>query len=289
MKDEKMSAYGYIKQTICIIVASVVIAFNIKTFVQAGGLIPGGFTGIAILTQEIMLKFFNVHIPYTPINLVLNAFPIILGLKFIGKKFIAFSCLAIVVSSILVDLIPAHPLTYDLLLISIFGGIVSGAAISLCLSAGASSGGANIIAIYFSEKYGIDTFGYVLFANAVLLAVAGFIFGWEKALYSIIFQFTSTEMIHMCYRRYQQNTLLIITDMPVEVAEMISKCARHGSTAFAGMGTYEKKERTMIYSVVGSDEVKTIIPAIKAIDDKAFINVIKTDSLVGRFYYKPHS
>ena len=95
-----------------------------------------------------------MEIPYTLINVILNAIPVFIGLKFIGVKFTMSSCVVIVLSSILTDLIPSQPITYDPLLISIFGGLINGFVVSLCLIGNTSSGGTDFIAIYFSEKNG---------------------------------------------------------------------------------------------------------------------------------------
>ena len=127
------------KRIIIICLASALMAVNIKTFVHAGGLYPGGATGLTILIQSICKMFFNITIPYTPVNLLLNAVPIYIGFRFIGKKFTLYSCLSILVTSILTDIIPDIAVTYDILLISIFGGIISGFAISLCLSMNATT------------------------------------------------------------------------------------------------------------------------------------------------------
>ena len=125
---------------------------------------------------------------------------------YIGKKFTLYSGLMIVVSSILTDLLPGFEITSDPLLISIFGGIINGCAISLCLFANATSGGTDFIAIFFSERKGIDTWNYIFLGNVAMLIVAGLLFGWDKSLYSIIFQFASTQILHMLYKRYQKQT-----------------------------------------------------------------------------------
>ena len=117
--------------TIC--VAALIMATNIKTFVQTGNLIPGGATGITILIQRAMESFFDLHIPYTILNLTINAIPVYIGFRYIGKKFTLYSCLMIFLTGIFTDLIPYHVVTYDILLISIFGGIINGFAISQCL------------------------------------------------------------------------------------------------------------------------------------------------------------
>jgi uncharacterized membrane-anchored protein YitT (DUF2179 family) len=271
-----------------VIIASVIMALNIKSFVRAGGLLPGGFTGLTILIQEIASEFFGYKISFAVVNILLNSIPVFVSYQYIGKKFTLYSCVMIILTSIFTDILPAYPITYDILLISIFGGMVTGTAISMCLFADATSGGTDFIAIFLSKRHGIDAWNYILIGNAVILLIAGYLFGWNKALYSIIFQFTSTQMVHLCYKRYKKNTLFIITEYPELVAKAISETTRHASTTFHGFGTYEKKDRTLIYSVVGREEVKKVVAKIREVDDKVFINIIKTEQLEGNFYIKPN-
>lgn len=276
-----------IKRVIRIIIASLIIAANIKIFVNAGSLFPGGFTGLSILIQRSFDKFLGIKIPYSPVNIILNAIPAWFCFKAIGKKFTGLSCLCIVLTSIFTDIIPAVPITYDVLLISIFGGIVMGAGISICLSAEATSGGTDFIAMYISQKYGKDAFSYIFAGNMVLLAIAGFLFGWDAALYSIIFQFSSTQVIHMLNKRYQKNTLLIVTSKPEEVEDAIYAITHHGATRIEAKGAYTNIERPLIYSIVSSENVKKVMTVIRKIDEDAFVNVIKTDDVEGNFFIPP--
>lgn len=276
-----------IKRVIRIIIASLIIAANIKIFVNAGSLFPGGFTGLSILIQRSFDKFLGIKIPYSPVNIILNAIPAWFCFKAIGKKFTGLSCLCIVLTSIFTDIIPALPITYDVLLISIFGGIVMGAGISICLSAEATSGGTDFIAMYITQKYGKDAFSYIFAGNMVLLAIAGFLFGWDAALYSIIFQFSSTQVIHMLNKRYQKNTLLIVTSKPEEVEDAIYAITHHGATRIEAKGAYTNIERPLVYSIVSSENVKKVMTVIRKIDEDAFVNVIKTDDVEGNFYIPP--
>lgn len=277
-----------VKRFFLILTASVIMAANIKIFIRAGGLFPGGFTGITILVQQIASKYFSVDISFALLNISLNAIPIIISFRRIGRKFTLYSCLMIGLTALFTDFMPSFAITYDILLISVFGGMVSGAAISLCLFADATSGGTDFIAIFLSEKYGIDAWNYILIGNAVVLIIAGALFGWDKALYSIIFQFTSTQIIHGWYKRYHKNTLLIITDSPEEIIRIIYEQSGHGATIINSIGSHNKQERTLVYSVVSSDEVKKLISRLKDADEDIFINVIKTEQLNGNFYLKPN-
>lgn len=277
-----------IRRFIVICIASVLMAVNIKTFVRTGDLYPGGATGLTILLQTIFDRFFGISVPYTAINLLLNAVPVYIGFRFIGKKFTLFSCLMIVLTSVLTDMIPAHVITYDILLISIFGGIMNGLAISMCLAVGATSGGTDFISIYLSEKKGVDSWNLILGLNIVIISIAGALFGWDKALYSIIFQFAATQVLHALYTRYQKRTLFIVTKKPEEISDIIYEITNHGATILEGTGSYEHCERNVVYSIVAKDEVKKVLHAVREIDENAFANEVKTEGLLGRFYQKPN-
>lgn len=284
----KTEAKESIKKILVICLASFLMALNIKSFVRTGGLYPGGATGLALLIQRAADMFLHITIPYTIVNILLNAIPVYIGFRFIGKKFTMYSCLMIVLTSVLTDIIPGYAITYDTLLISIFGGLINGFVIGLCLHMNATTGGTDFIAIYLSEKKEIDSWNVVLGINVVILVAAGVLFGWDKALYSIIFQYTSTQVVHILYRKYQHETLFIVTNKATEVYEVISKMSNHGATIMEGEGSYEHQERKIVYSVVSSAQSKSIIREVKKADPHAFVNAIKTEQIAGRFYQKPN-
>ena len=273
-----------IKRFVVITLAAVLMAVNIKTFVRTGDLFPGGATGITLLITRSSRMFFNVKLPYTVVNIILNAIPVYIGFRFIGKKFTLFSCWVILLAGFMVDIIPGYVITEDILLITIFGGMINGLAISVCLLMNATTGGTDFISIFLSEKKGMDAFNIILVGNAVVLLIAGLLFGWDRALYSIIFQYVTTTVIHVLYRKYQQITLFIVTDHPNEVCEIISEISHHGATTWKGERHYNHCERTLVYSIVSSAEADKVVKAIKEIDKAAFINLIKTQQLLGRFY-----
>ena len=283
-----MKQRNTIQRIFLVIIASFVMAANIKIFVRAGDMFPGGFNGLTLLIQRTASQYFHIEIPFSLINLLLNAAPALISFIYIGKKFTVYSGLMIVLSSILTDILTSLEITSDPLLIGVFGGIINGCAISLCLFARATSGGTDFIAIFFSEKKGIDTWNYIFIGNVIMLVVAGLLFGWEKALYSIIFQFASTQVLHMLYKKYQKCTLLIITDKPTEIYEIIQANTHHDATLFRGVGCYEGKEKNLLYSVVSAEETKHITDQIRKIDPKAFINSMKTEQITGRFYIEPN-
>jgi uncharacterized membrane-anchored protein YitT (DUF2179 family) len=287
----KTTVWYTAKRLLLIIAGALLMAFNLNTFVHAGGLIPGGFTGLTLLIQESALRFGGVNIPFSVILYVLNAVPAVLSFKTIGKWFTLYSGLMVFLSGLFTDWMPAMFIQviqlHDILLSAVFGGLLNGTAICLCLYADATSGGTDFIAIFISEKFRKDAWNYIFIGNCVILIAAAFLFTLDRALYSIIFQFTTTAVLSRLYQGYQQKTLFIITGKSREVYELIRDRTHHAATSFSGIGRYEMAERVMLYSVVSAREANGLVAAIKKIDPNAFINVIKTEQLNGRFYQRP--
>ena len=275
------------RRTVLILCGATLSALCLVSFVRTAGLFPGGFTGTSLLIQEACDRFLGVRVPYSALSVTLNFIAAALCFRYIGKRFALFSMLAVAVTSVLTDLLPGFSVSADPLLCSVFGGLVNGLATSLCLRADASTGGTDFISIYLAEKSGRDAFNIILGGNVVMLTVAGLLFGWERALYSMIFQFCTTQALHTLFRRYQHRTLWIVTDSPGEVYSVIRDTAHHGATLFQGIGLYRNEPRSMIYTVLSGDEIRRVVRDVRQVDPHAFINIQRTDSLTGRFYRRP--
>lgn len=278
-----------IKRFAVMILASAIMAVNTRSFTNTAGLYPGGAMGLTLLIQGVFERYLAVQIPYTFVNLLLNAIPVYIGFRFIGRKFTWRSLFVILMIGVLTDIIPPIVITYDTLLIAIFGGVINGFGISLCLSVDCTTGGTDFISIFLSQKKGMDTWNIILGINAVILLLAGLLFGWDKALYSIIYQYAATEVLHILYKRYQKQTMLIITEKPQEIVEGIYSVAHHGATILKGEGGYTHEDRYIIYSVVSRDEVKKIMKVVTDTGGQAFVNTFKSDDVLGNFYHSPHS
>ena len=265
---------------------AILMAVNLNTFVHTAGLLPGGFTGITLLLQEVFSKFCGIKIPFAVFYWGLNIVPAIICFKYVGKRFTLFSIWMIIASGFLTDILPGLDVTNDVLLCTIFGGIANGIAISLCLMAGATSGGTDFISIYVSEKTGRSIWNHIFISNVIVLAIFGLLFGWSRALYSIIFQFATTQILTALYKRYQKSTLLIITDKPDELVKTIRETTGHDATLFKGEGCYTGLERNMLYTVISSDTEEKLIREVKKTDPMAFINILQTKMLKGNFIMK---
>lgn len=266
---------------------ALIMGLNLNTFVPAANMIPGGFTGLVRLIQMLFAKYAGKNIPFSPFYYFLNLSAAFICFKYIGKKFAIYSLLMIFLSGLFADFIPDYELTNDVLLCSVFGGIFNALAITLCLLAGATSGGTDFIAIYVSEKYNKTAWNYIFAGNMVMLLTSGFLLSWDSALYSIIFQFTSTQILNHLYTRFQRMTLFIITNKAQILYNLIRDNTHHTATLFSGTGCYSGEKRDLVYTVVGNQDLRKLLPLIKVADPQAFINFIPSKEILGRFYKKP--
>ena len=277
-----------------ICLAAVIMAVNIKSFVRTGGLYPGGATGLTLLLQRVFELWFHIELPYTLVNVILNGFPVYLGFRFIGKKFTLYSVRDDHAHQ------PAHRLAPRLspspttpLLISIFGGLIN----ALCHQpvpgyANATTGGTDFIAIYLAETLQpIDAWNsWSLVLNVFILMPlqACSLAGTRRCTPSSSSSPSTQVLQHDVQALPAKRTLFVVTNHAQAVYEEISKISHHGATVMDGEGSYQHEERKVVYSVVSSDEAKAVIRAVHHADPKAFINVIKTDQVQGRFYQRPN-
>lgn len=275
-----------VKSIILVALSAACMAFNINSFVNVVGLYPGGFNGIALLVQRAGASFFQVGIAFSLISYPLNILALLLSYKSLGRRFLIYTCLSVGLCGLLTDIIPALPITDDVLLASVFGGIINGVCISLAMIVGGSTGGLDILANVYGHKLNKDPWNITLGVNCLILLAAGLLFGWDKALYSIIFQYASTQIIHLLYKKYQQATLFIISDQYQQIYQTIMEHTHHSATVLDGTGCFTNEEKKLIYSVVSGQQVKSLIREIRKVDGKAFINIVKTTELDGRFIYK---
>ena len=161
------------------------------------------------------------------------------------------------------------------MLVAVFGGLINGVSIGICLYVRITSGGTDFIAIPLMERWNVSTWNYILAGNVVMLLIAGALFGWESALYSIIFQFASTQVVRVMDPESTGGVCAQIQEL------------HHTATLVEGVGLYNGERCVLIYTVVYVGEVRKMTRMVHQADPKAFINVLRTERLAGNFYRRP--
>lgn len=267
--------------------SAIIHSFAIVNFTIPAALYPAGFSGISRLISDISNDFFGLNLSYSILYFTFNVLVSLFVFKKIGRKFTIYSIVQFTLVSIITNYLPRNFFVSDMLLLSVFGGIVNGLAIGIALTFNFSTGGFDFISVYFSNKFKKDIWNYTFLINVMIILIAGYLYSWERALYSIIFQFCSTQVIKMLNHRYTFKTLSIITKHPDEVANAILRDFRHGITEVSAKGYFSKEDTTMLVSVVNTFQYHEIVKVILATDPHAFINVQNTRAIYGNYYQKP--
>lgn len=279
--------YFDIKLLLCAIVSALIYSIAITSFSIQAAIYPAGLSGISRIISDICLKYFNFHLSYSIIYFPINVFLAIFVYKTLGKKFTIYSVIQFTLVSIFTSFFKPLVTLDNTFLYAIFGGVINGFAVGLALSYNFSTGGSDFLSVYFSSKYKKSIWNYTFIINCVILLLAGLLFGWDRALYSIIYQYCSTQVIKMMHQRYTYTTLTIITTKPQEVADEIQKNIRHGITEIHAHGHFSNSDTTMLYTVVNSYQYHNVIDIVKGVDEHAFINVQKTVEIIGNYYQTP--
>lgn len=270
-----------------VIFAILVYAFNLKAFVYNANLISSGITGLSIFVQRLLHDFAHLEVPLTLVSMTLNIIPATIAWIVVGKKFTIVSFIIVNIMTFVTDLLPVMVITNDQIVSAVFAGILNGFSLGLILKLGFSSGGTDFISIAVAKKYHIPIFNYVMIFNIILICIQGMVYGFDQALYSIVFQFVTTQVINYLYKHFEKRTLFIITDKPDEISKAVIEHSEHSVTKIQGVGGFSGKEKNVLYLIVTEPELKFILQLIKDTDRDAFINVVKSNEVSGNFHYLP--
>ena len=281
------SKYLDFKLLLMAVISAVIHAFAISNFSIPGSIYPAGFSGISRLTTDLLRDMSGIDISYSVFYFSINILTSLFFYNRIGKKFATYSIIQFTLVAVLSSVFKPVMDIDERLLYAVFGGILNGFGVGLALSYNFSTGGFDFISVYFANKFKKDLWNYIFIVNALILCIAGLVYGWETALYSIIFQYASTNVIKMLHQRYTHKTLTIVTSLPEEVSAEILKHIRHGITEINATGYYSHQNKTMLYTVINSFQYKEVVKIVLQTDPHAFINVQDTEAIYGNYYQKP--
>ena len=259
-------------------------ALGIQLLLQPAKLYTSGVTGASQLIVNLLNQFADMNTPVYLWYVLLNLPLIILAWLKLGKKFTILSIISVASASLFILVIPLYPITKDPLLSAVFGGILSGAGIGLCFRYGFSTGGTDIIALIVQRSTG-QSVGQVSFAiNAVIITIAGFAFGWELALYTIISIYITNMVIDKMYIQQQKITVTVYSHRVDDISKELLKSLNRGLTLdYHLRGAYSGEEIGSITMVLTKYQLFFAKKIILKEDPQAFINIQPTMSIAGKF------
>ncbi len=270
-----------------VIISALIYSVNMNSFVVSANIFPAGFAGISRLFSGILFDYFNINISFSVIFFLMNMSVTFFVFTKLGRKFAIFSIIWFSCTTLFTLILPPFLITDDQLLNAVFGGIINGIAIGIALKNNASSGGTDFIAIYMSIKKNMPMWNYIMGLNVIILILAGFSFGWEKSLYSIIFQYSCIQVINVIHDEYKLSNLFIVTEKSDEVVAAFYKTCRHGITKINAEGEHSHKPKILLFTTINTNQLPEVINAIKKADPKVFITVNHSERIIGNYYQKP--
>lgn len=276
-----------IKTFVLIFLSAVLYVLTLKAFIDPANLYPAGFVGIAKIINVALVKPFGIEIPFMVLYFILQLLATLLVFRLIGKRFCLLTILQFSLVSVLSLFVPNINIVDDRILMIIFGGVLSGMSAILAIKAEGSTGGTDFIAIYLQNKDPkIPAWDVVMYINYSILFFSGLLENWTIALYSMVFQFITTMTINSRDSRNRLSCLHIISEKGDVVSKVLLQKVNRGITKIDGCGIYTGVHKDVLLMVVNYYQVNEIISIIQSIDPNAFINVTKTERVVGNFQYK---
>lgn len=264
-------------QMIVIGLCSMLFGFAFNTFLIPHKLTSGGVTGIAFFIHHFL------HINTGVIILIMNIPLFLLGLKYLGKKFILLTGYAVFVLSFSMKFIPIHPISNDILLSSIIGGALYGIAVGLIIRIGGSTGGTDIVSLILAKKRNLQVGFLNICMNLLVVAISGLIFGWGITLYTIIAIYVSGRAVDLVYTNQNKLTLTIVTEKYEELTEALIHLHARGVTVTDAEGAYTHKPKKVLTTVITKYELNETKHTIRTVDQKAFVNIMQTMEVMGHF------
>ena len=266
---------------IMLLIAGCVNAFGVTIFLAPVKLYDSGISGTSMLLSQLTSGKVSLSIFLIILNIPLFLF----GLKKQGRAFTIYSLFTVAVYSIAawlitdvlpVDVTTASPLAeQDLLLCALFGGIISGVGSGLTIRFGGAIDGIEVMSVIFSKKLGITVGTFVMIYNVILYFICGFVMGsWILPLYSIVTYMAALKTVDFIVEGIDRSKgVMIITEKPTEVAEILMTTFETGATIMPAMGGYSKAEKHIVYFIVNRFQISRMRTLVHAVDPKAYMTI----------------
>ena len=268
-QHRKLSKTQIFQRALLIALGATLMGVGLEIFLVPNKVIDGGITGISIMLSYITgwnlgLFIFLLNIPF-----------FFIGYKQIGKTFAFSTLFGILILSIVTALLhPVPALTEDILLASVFGGIILGIGVGIVIRYGGSLDGTEILAILSEKKLPFSVGEIIMFFNLFILGTAGFVFTWDRAMYSLIAYYVAFKTIDITITGLDESkSAWIISDNAHQIGEAILNRLGRGVTYINGEGAYSGDDKKVIFCVVNRLEEAKLKEIVSENDPSAFLAV----------------
>jgi len=255
-----------IKRVILVLAGSTIAAAGLQFFLLPNHLLDGGVTGIAILSAYLS------GIPFGVFLLILNIPFVIIGYRKFGKDFALYSTMGIVALAALTFVHIPHGFTDEPILAAVFGGILVGVGSGLVIRYGGIIDGSDTIAVLIDRVTVFSVGEAIMFINGLIITIAGFVFGWESALYSLIAYFVAHKAIDVTVEGLNESRTVWVVSMKVrEIGKIINRVIDEPVTYLKEANKKDPEPHGILLAVITRFEEQKIKAAINSVDAKAFV------------------
>lgn len=273
IKNKKLKQFlSYLMLTVGAIVA----ALALELFLIPNTILDGGVTGISIIISKL------TEIPLSILVIILNIPFLYVGYKNLGKNFLFRSIYSMIVFAVFLHIFGTlDPFTEDKLLATLFGGVILGAGVGLVIHFGGCNDGTESVAIVISKKTSLSVGQVVLIFNMIIYTVAGFIFGFDRAMYSLFTYVITFKVIDFVSEGLEQaKAALIVTSKGTDLSKEIYKRLGRTTTTIRGKGLISG-EKEVLYCVITRIEVYELKRIIEEMDESAFVTILDVSDIIG--------
>ena len=255
---------------------AILAAISLETFLIPNTILDGGVAGISIIINKL------TNFPLGVIVFLLNIPFIYIGFKNLGKTFLVRALYCIILFSVSLELVKGwHTFTEDMLLATVYGGLLLGIGVGLVIRCGGCVDGTESVAIVISKKTNFSVGQIVMCFNLIIYTVAGFIFGFDRALYSLLTYFITFKVIDFVSEGLEQaKAAMIITSQGTHLSDEIYKRLGRTTTTIKGKGLIPG-DKEVLYCVITRVEIFELKRIVEQMDESAFVTILEVSDIIG--------
>ena len=276
MRKIKNKKLNNVINIIALTIGTLIAATALECFLIPNTILDGGITGISI----ILYKLFNI--PLSLLIIILNIPFVWIGYKNLGKRFLIHTIYCMITFSIFLEYLGhIQPFTEEILLATIFGGAILGVGVGLIIRFGGCIDGTESVAIVISKKTNLSVGQIVLIFNLIIYGIAGFIFGFDRSMYSLLTYIITFKVIDIVSEGLEQaKAAMIITERGTQLSKEIYKRLGRTTTSIKGKGLISG-EKEVMYCVLTRIEIFELKHIVEEMDESAFVTITDVSDIIG--------
>ena len=266
-----------LKDYALIVLGTFLAALSLPLFFLPYDIAPGGIYGISTVLASVLPLSVGL------ISFVLNVPLFLIGWRTVGWRFAVRSFIAMSLMSLFIDLVPVRDVSGNVMLASVFGGVLLGVGLGLVVRAGATTGGTDMAAKMIHSRVAFLPIAAILFLiDGLVVAVAALAFGLQAALWALIALFVSSQAMDSVIKGFNTAMqFMIISRDAEEIVRRIHTEIDRGCTRLMAEGTYSRLPVGTLLCVVSRTEAPRLKKLVAEVDPQAFVTVCNVHEALG--------